>query len=224
MSTYLRRRGRLTRGQARAITDHANEAIVANDTMGPVNWRDRFRRVAPLGLEIGFGTGQALLDWAESAPELNLLGIEVYRPGVGALLQGRASRGLDHLLVIEEDANTAVASLFAPDSLEEVRIFFPDPWPKTRHHKRRLVQPRFVHLLATKMMSGGRLRLATDWRPYAEWMLQALEAEPLLANDAGSGYAERFPDRPITRFEARGQRLGHGVWDLSFRRRSPEAP
>ena len=219
MSTYLRRRGRLTRGQARAFANHANEAIIANGTIGPVNWPDRFRRAAPLGLEIGFGTGQALLDWAESAPELNLLGIEVYQPGIGALLQGRASRGLDHLLVIEEDANVAVASWFAPDSLEEVRIFFPDPWPKKRHHKRRLVQPRFVQLLATRMMSGGRLRLATDWRPYAEWMLQALESEPLLANDAGSGYAERFRGRPITRFEARGQRLGHGVWDLSFRRR-----
>jgi len=217
VSTYLRRRGRLTRGQARALADHADRIIPAGFP-GPVDWTDRFARPAPLGLEIGFGMGQALLGWSREQPGMNLLGIEVYQPGIGALLHSCAEQGIEHLLVIEDDANESLESLFEPESLEEVRIFFPDPWPKKRHHKRRLVQPAFVALLVSRLESGGRLRLATDWQPYAESMLAFLNAEPLLINDFGAGYADRFDGRPITRFEARGQRLGHEVWDLSFRK------
>lgn len=215
---YLRRRGRLTRGQARAIAEHGPRAIVR--AVGPVDWDARFGRQAPLGLEIGFGAGGALLDWAEAEPGFNLVGIDVYQPGIGALLAGRAARGIEHLLVIEADANDALATMFRPESLTEVRIFFSDPWPKKRHHKRRLIQKPFVALLADRLVEGGRLRLATDWEDYAEWMLEVLEAEPRLANDC-DGFADRFGGRPVTRFEARGQELGHPVWDLSYVKRAP---
>jgi tRNA (guanine-N7-)-methyltransferase len=207
----------MTRGQTRALTEQA-QALIPEHEPGPVDWTARFGRQAPLGLEIGFGMGQALLDWAESAPELNLLGVDVYRPGIGALLLGKAARQLDHLLVIEADARLALATLLAPDSLSEVRIFFPDPWPKKRHHKRRLIQAPFVALLASRLKVGGRLRLATDWGPYAEQMLAVLEAEPLFASESDGGFAPRFAGRPVTRFEQRGQRLGHAVWDLAYRR------
>ncbi len=219
MSTYLRRRGRLTRAQGRALETHGAEAVIGNLETGPVNWTERFGRQAPLGLEIGFGMGQALLDWAATNPEMNLLGLEVYQPGIGSLLHGRETRDIEHLLVIDGDANVAVESLFAPGALSEVRIFFPDPWPKKRHHKRRLIQPPFVSLLSSRLAQGAVLRLATDWEPYAHWMLEVLEAEDTLENLAGSGFSERFAGRDVTRFEARGQRLGHEVWDLTYRRR-----
>jgi tRNA (guanine-N7-)-methyltransferase len=161
--------------------------------------------------------GQALLDWAEAEPGLNLLGIDVYQPGIGALLSARASRGIEHLLVVEEDANVALETMFQPGCLTEIRVFFPDPWPKKRHHKRRLVQKPFAALLADKLVDGGRLRLATDWEDYARWMREVLDGEPRLVNEA-DGFADRFEGREITRFEARGQRLGHGVWDLSYTR------
>jgi tRNA (guanine-N7-)-methyltransferase len=213
---YLRRRGRLTRGQARALNLHGPAAIVSAD--GPVDWDARFGRAAPLGLEIGFGAGSALLDWAEASPEMNLIGIDVYQPGIGALLAARAARHIEHLLVIEAEAESALEAAFPSESLSEVRIFFPDPWPKKRHHKRRLIQRPFVRLLTDRMRPGARVRLATDWEGYAEWMLEVLEAEPGLANEF-AGFAERFPCRPVTRFEARGQRLGHQVWDLCFVKR-----
>ena len=218
MSIYLRRRGRLTRAQARSLEIHGPTAIIPEGTVGPLDWTARFGRSAPLGLEIGFGTGQALLDWAEAAPEFNLVGVEVYQPGIGSLLQGRAERGLEYIQVVEGDATTALGELFPVGGLAEVRIFFPDPWPKRRHLKRRLIQPSFVSELATRLVPGGRLRLATDWQPYASWMLRVLEAEQGLENEADEGFAERFEGRAITRFEARGQHLGHEVWDLSFRR------
>jgi tRNA (guanine-N7-)-methyltransferase len=218
VTTYLRRQGRITRGQARALETWADERVVPETAAGPVDWTGRFSRAAPLGVEIGFGMGQALLGWAEAAPEMNLVGIDVYRPGIGALLAGRAERGIEHLMVVEGDARVAVERLFAPGSLREVRVFFPDPWPKKRHHKRRLINAAFVRLLAGRMEPGGRLRLATDWEAYAGWMLDVLEAEPAFSNEFGAGFAERFAGRDVTRFEARGQRLGHRVWDLSYLR------
>lgn len=213
---YLRRRGRLTRGQARALALHGPTVIIPVE--GPVDWDARFGRMAPLGVEIGFGAGGALLDWAETSPEMNLVGIDVYQPGIGSLLAGRAARGIEHLLVIEADAEAALEAAFRPETLAEVRIFFPDPWPKKRHQKRRLVQGPFVRLLADRMRPGARVRLATDWESYAEWMVEVLDAESALANEF-DGFADRFPGRPVTRFEARGQRLGHPVWDLCYRKR-----
>ncbi len=216
MKNYLRRRGRLTRGQRRALTEHSARSVIPATSDGPIDWPERFSRTAPLGVEIGFGTGQALLDWGAAVPEWNLVGVEVYQPGIGALLRGRGERELENLLVIEDDANHALTELFEPESIAEVRIFFPDPWPKRRHHKRRLIQPAFVTLLTSRLVEGGRLSLATDWEDYAEWMLKVLQMEAALFNEAGSGFAPRSGSRPITRFEARGQRLGHGVWDLAY--------
>ncbi|MGE0625157.1 MAG: tRNA (guanosine(46)-N7)-methyltransferase TrmB [Pseudomonadales bacterium] len=218
MTTHLRRQGRITRSQARALEAWASERVIPEATAGPVDWAARFSRAAPLGVEIGFGMGHALLDWAEAEPDMNLVGIDVYRPGIGALLAGCAERGCEHLLVVEGDARVVIDTLFAPASIREVRIFFPDPWPKKRHHKRRLVSSAFVRLLASRMLPGGRLRLATDWEDYAGWMLDVLDAEDAFANEYGAGFAERFAGRDVTRFEARGQRLGHRVWDLSYLR------
>lgn len=216
MTTHLRRQGRITRGQARALELWAPRLVIEETAAGPVDWAARFGRQAPLGVEIGFGMGHALLDWAEAEPQLNLVGVDVYRPGIGALLAGRAEREIEHLLVVEGDARIVVDRLFSRNSIREARIFFPDPWPKKRHHKRRLVSAPFVRLLAERLEPGGRLRLATDWEDYAGWMLGVLEADGTLSNEAGSGFAGRFAGRDITRFEARGQRLGHRVWDLSY--------
>lgn len=218
MTTHLRRQGRITRGQARALEAWSGRCVIPETAPGPVDWSARFSREAPLGVEIGFGMGHALLDWAAATPEKNLVGIDVYRPGIGALLAGRAARGCEHLLVVEGDARVVMERLFAPASIREARIFFPDPWPKKRHHKRRLISPPFVRLLAGRLEPGGRLRLATDWEDYALWMLEVLETEPALSNESGSGFAPRFPGRDVTRFEARGRRLGHPVWDLSYLR------
>jgi len=212
--TYLRRRGRMTRGQRRAL-DAGHELVLTTPTV-PLNLSRLYGREAPLGIEIGFGMGHALLDWAQQRQEWNLLGIEVYQPGIGALLLGAERDGLSNLRVLEGDAEQAFDNALEPASVDEVRIFFPDPWPKKRHHKRRLVQPAFVSTLASRLKPGGRLLLATDWQPYAEWMLEVLEAESALENDAGSGYASRADQRVVTRFEARGTRLGHEVWDLAF--------
>lgn len=219
MSTYLRKRGRLTAAQARALENVGPSKIVPRDYQGLIDLPALFERDGPVGLEIGFGSGQALLDWAEAAPDWNLLGIEVYEPGIGSLLKGMQERGIDHVRVVARDADEVLDELIPPASLAEVRIFFPDPWPKKRHHKRRLIQPAFAAKLAERMRPGGVLRLATDWQPYADWMLEVLQAEAAFENVAGEGFSERFEGRNVTRFEARGQRLGHGVWDLTYRRR-----
>ena len=217
MSTYLRKRGRLTRGQARALASRGPEVLLST-AEGSIDLTAAFDRQGPVGLEIGFGSGQALLDWAESAPDWNLLGIEVYEPGIGGLLKGMTERDLSNIRVLSEDAAEVLASAIVPAALAEVRIFFPDPWPKKRHHKRRLINESFAALLAERMCSGGILRLATDWQDYAEQMLAVLNAQPGFRNEAGNGYAPRFEGRNVTRFEARGQRLGHQVWDLCYSR------
>jgi len=170
-----------------------------------------FGRQAPLGLEIGFGMGQALLDWAAARPDWNLLGLEIYAPGTGALLLGIERLGLTHLRALEVPAEVALGDGLLPASLDEVRVFFPDPWPKARHHKRRLIQPAFAALLAERLRPGGRLWLATDWAPYAEWMHTVFAQEPRLAADPEGRLA-----RIETRFEARGRRLGHDITDLVY--------
>lgn len=208
----------MTRGQHRALDELADHRVHTAGEPTPV-WSEAFDREAPLGVEIGFGMGQALLSWAQQQPDWNLLGIEVYQPGIGALLLGGERDGLNNLQVLEGDAELAFDANITPDSLDEVRIFFPDPWPKKRHHKRRLVQPAFIKLLASRLKPGGRLLLATDWQPYAQWMLEVLQAERQLENLASEDFAQRAAERVITRFEARGTRLGHDVWDLAFRRR-----
>ena len=219
---YLRRRGRMTRGQARALEEHAQRvSFQGHDPLAPlvpIDWHAVFDNPArPMGLEIGFGMGHALVQWSEQAPDWNLVGLEVYQPGIGAaLLLADAADALDRLFVIEADARRALDVCFAPASLQEIRVFFPDPWPKARHHKRRLIQPEFVSALAARLCAGGSLRLATDWQAYAHHMLEVLNSESQLRNAADAGFAPRFAERNVTRFEARGQSLGHEVWDLHF--------
>lgn len=219
--TYLRRRGRLTRGQARAWNEHQRQWVLT-EPQGPVDWSAWFARPAKLGIEIGFGMGHALLSWAGQAADWNLLGIDVYQPGVGALLLGVEQARLSNVRVINDDARTAVAQCFMPASVAEIRIFFPDPWPKQRHHKRRLIQPDFVLAMARCLCPGARVLLATDWEDYADSMLDVMNASPHFTNlHPANGFAPRPAARPLTRFESRGLRLGHGVWDLAYERTGP---
>jgi len=181
-----------------------------------------FGRKAPVTLEIGFGNGDTLALLAERNPDRNYFGIEVHRPGVGRLLRNIEKHGLDNLRVGNHDAVEVLKQQIPDASLDAVLLYFPDPWPKKRHHKRRIVQPEFAELIATKLAPGGRWHLATDWENYAEHMLEVLNACPELENLSPTGdWVERPPERPETHFERRGKRLGHQVWDLMFRRRSP---
>ena len=178
-----------------------------------------FGRIAPLMLEIGFGTGNALLRFAKDHPETNCVGIEVYQPGIGSALQEIEAQALSNVRLVEGDARRAVASMFAEQSLIHVQILFPDPWPKRRHRKRRLIQSEYVSLIVSRLQGGGELRLATDHAPYAEDMLKLCEAEPFLVNQAGTGnFAADSGDRPKTRFERRGEALGNEIFELRFRR------
>ena len=201
----------MTHGQRRALEELAPRYLVDPE---PNEWAAVFGRSAPLGVEIGFGMGQATLEWAASQPQLNIVGIEIYRPGIGALLAGIERLGLPNLRVLEGDATQLLSSKFEVGSLDEARILFPDPWPKKRHHKRRLVQAGFARLLASRLRPGGRLLLATDWAEYAEWIVDVLAAEPALAMAAPTG------ERPATRFEDRGRRLGHRIHDLAYQRKN----
>lgn len=176
-----------------------------------------FGRSAPVILEIGCGMGETTATIAAAHPEHDYLGIEVHAPGVGSLLKEIATRELANLRVIRHDAIEVLRDMIAPGSLAGIHIYFPDPWPKKRHHKRRLIQPPFVHELALRLVPGGYLHCATDWEEYAQQMLEVLSAEPLLRNTA-AGFALRPAWRPQTKFEARGLRLGHGVWDVLFER------
>jgi tRNA (guanine-N7-)-methyltransferase len=180
-----------------------------------------FGRTAPTVLEIGFGMGETTAAIAATHPELNFLGVEVFAAGIGALALRCEAQGLANIRIVQHDAVEVVRDMLVPDSLAGVHVYFPDPWPKTRHHKRRLLQAPFVALLASRIAPGGYLHCATDWQHYAEQMLAVLSAEPLLANlHRGYAPAPRNPliERPTTKFHARGERLGHGVWDVAFTR------
>ena len=183
------------------------------------DWDAVFGRRAPRVLEIGFGMGGPTAEVAAAQPERDFIGVEVHAPGVGALLKLIGERGRGNLRIVQHDAVEVMTQMVAPGSLHGVHIWFPDPWHKKRHHKRRLIQPPFVALLASRLAPGGYLHCATDWQPYAEQMLEVLGAEPALANNT-NGYAPRPDWRPLTKFEQRGLKLGHGVWDLVFVRRS----
>jgi tRNA (guanine-N7-)-methyltransferase len=177
-----------------------------------------FGRAAPKVVEIGFGMGGATADIAQARPDTDYLGVEVHGPGVGSLLKLVEERQLGNVRVIQHDAVEVFTHMLAPASLDGVHVFFPDPWHKKRHNKRRLIQPPFVALLASRIKPGGYLHLATDWEDYAIQMLEVLSQEATLENTA-EGYAPRPDYRPLTKFEQRGLRLGHGVWDLVFRKR-----
>jgi tRNA (guanine-N7-)-methyltransferase len=215
---YIRRQGRMTRAQARALIElMPRYSVPLSESVG--DWATVFERHAPLALEVGFGMGHALLDAAQRHPQWNWLGIEVYRPGIGALLNGVVAAGLTNVRIVEADARRVLAQMIESDSLRRLVVLFPDPWPKSKHHKRRLISVEFAALAASRLAVDGDLLLATDWADYAEQMLAVLDAEPGLRNCAGAGcYAPRSDERRQTRFEARGVSLGHRVWDLAYRR------
>jgi len=214
--SFVVRAGRMGSGQVRALQD-LGPRFVLPYTAAPFDAAAAFGRHAPLVLEIGFGMGDATAAIAQALPDTDFLGVEVHTPGVGALLRHIGEKDLANLRIVQHDAVEVVEHMLAPGSLAGVHVFFPDPWHKKRHHKRRLIQPPFVALLASRLAPGGYLHCATDWQPYAEKMLEVLAGEPLLENTA-QAYAPRPAYRPLTKFENRGLRLGHGVWDLVFRR------
>lgn len=216
--SYVLRAGRITQAQRRALQEllprwgipYSPHVLDLDSVFGR-----RSRRV----MEIGFGNGDTLVDLAAASPETDFLGVEVHPPGVGRCLLAIQSRALTNLRLVAHDAVEVLANQLPPASLDEVLLYFPDPWPKKRHHKRRIVQPAFASLVATVLRPDGRFRLATDWEPYAEWMLEVLNSAPEFANAApGNGCIER-PGRGETRFEDRGRRLGHRVIDLEYVRR-----
>ena len=220
LRSFVLRAGRIGPGQQRALRELGPRFVLPFQPQ-PLDLDQAFGRQAPRVLEIGFGMGQATAQIAAARPDLDFLAIEVHEPGVGALLRLIGEMGLTNLRLLQHDAVPVLQQMLAPASLAGVHIYFPDPWHKKRHHKRRLVQPAFVDLLASRLAPGGWLHCATDWQDYAQQMLQVLGACPLLANQAedASGYVPRPALRPLTKFEARGLKLGHGVWDLMFSRR-----
>jgi len=216
--SFVTRGGRITPAQERALA-HLLPKYGAPFAPAPLDARALFGREAPLTVEIGFGNGENLLELAQTHPERNFLGIEVHRPGIGRLLLSLAEHGLTNVRVICHDAVEVLERQIPPGSVHEMLILFPDPWPKKRHHKRRLIQRPFAEVLVSRLVPGGLLRLATDWQPYALEMLATLDATPGLENLApGGGFVPRPAERAATRFERRGERLGHEVFDLVFRR------
>lgn len=215
--SFVLRMGRMTTGQQRAL-DEFWPARGLTLEQGLLDFAAVFGRTAPVVLEIGFGMGWSLVQMAREAPDKDFIGIEVHRPGVGKLLHDMAEQGVDNIRVYCADAVEVLERCIPDASLAGVQIFFPDPWHKKRHHKRRLIQPEFVQRLRQKLAIGGVLHAATDWQDYAEHMLAVLGDAPGFRNQAGTGYAPRPAHRPTTKFEQRGERLGHGVWDLLFER------
>lgn len=204
-------------GQQRALAE-LGPRYVLPFTPQPPDWSAVFGRSAPLLLEVGFGMGDATAQVAAAAPERDLIGVEVHEAGIGALLRHIGEKQLGNVRILRHDAVEVLREMVAPGTLAGVHVWFPDPWHKKRHHKRRLIQPDFVELVASRLAPGGYLHCATDWQPYAEQMLEVLAASSL--TNTAAAYAERPAWRPLTKFEARGLRLGHGVWDLLFTRPS----
>ncbi len=212
--SFVLRAGRTTSGQAKAF-ETLGPRFLQPYTGTPLDLAQAFGRDAPTILEIGFGMGEATAHIAGLMPEKNFLCCEVHEPGVGALLKRIGEQGLTNIRIVQHDAVEVVDHMLTPGALAGIHIFFPDPWHKLRHHKRRLIQSPLVAKLATRLAPGGYLHCATDWEPYAQQMLQVLGAEPQLRNTA-QDYAPKPNYRPLTKFENRGLRLGHGVWDLVF--------
>jgi tRNA (guanine-N7-)-methyltransferase len=216
--SFVLRQGRVTKGQERALetqwpkygVEYGLQDIDLNTLFG--------RKESKKILEIGFGMGETTAKIAQTLPDCDFLAAEVHTPGVGALLKLIEELALTNIRIIQHDVVEVLQSMIAAESLDGVHIFFPDPWHKKRHHKRRLIQAEFVKLLCSKLKTGSYLHVATDWQEYAEWVLEVLKAEPQLQNTA-TDYAEKPAYRPLTKFENRGIKLGHGVWDMVFTRR-----
>ncbi len=215
--SFVLRQGRLTKGQERALetgwpkfgVEYASQGIDLDKIFG--------RKDSKKILEIGFGMGDATAKIAQTLPGCDFLAVEVHTPGVGSLLKFTEELALTNIRIIQHDAVEVLQHMIPDNSLDGVHIFFPDPWHKKRHHKRRLIQAEFVKLLCQKLKQGGYIHVATDWQEYAEWVLEVLRVEPQLKNTA-QDYAEKPSYRPLTKFENRGLRLGHGVWDMVFLR------
>ncbi|SHH07856.1 tRNA (guanosine(46)-N7)-methyltransferase TrmB [Pollutimonas bauzanensis] len=216
--SFVHRRAHITPGQKEAL-DRLLPQWSLPYRRATLDFSKAFGRSAPTVLEIGFGMGETTQKIAAARPEDNFLGVEVFNAGVGAMLKLIEETGQTNIRIIQHDAVEVARDMIAPDSLAGVHIYFPDPWPKNRHHKRRLIQPPFIALLASRIAPGGYIHCATDWENYAEQMLAVLGGEPSLANTSSEGYALRPDFRPQTKFETRGLRLGHGVWDLIFTRK-----
>ncbi|BCK86544.1 tRNA (guanine-N(7)-)-methyltransferase [Sideroxyarcus emersonii] len=217
--SYVLRQGRVSTAQQRAI-DTMLPRFGIHYVAQPLNLDQAFGRAAPKILEIGFGMGDSTATIAQAHPENDYLALEVHSPGVGNLLKLIDAQQLDNIRIIQHDAVEVLRDMIGDNTLDGAHIFFPDPWHKARHNKRRLIQSPFIAQLVHKLKPGGYIHLATDWQDYAEQMLAVLAAEPLLQNTADA-YAPRPAYRPLTKFEQRGLKLGHGVWDLLFRRKTP---
>lgn len=216
--SFVRREGRLTTGQERALAQYW-PTMGVEFTGQMLDLVALFGREAPLVLEIGFGMGASLVEMAKSSPEKNFIGIEVHRPGVGACLSAAAAEGVTNLRVFCHDAVEVLEQMIPVQSVDTLQLFFPDPWHKSRHHKRRIVQPAFVQMLRPCLRIGGLFHMATDWQNYAEHMLEVMQQAEGFSNTSDFGdYVPRPDSRPLTKFERRGHRLGHGVWDLIFKR------
>ncbi|WP_019617105.1 tRNA (guanosine(46)-N7)-methyltransferase TrmB [Psychromonas ossibalaenae] len=215
--SFVKREGRMTNRQQTAI-DTLWETMGVDYQEKELNFTELFGRDAPVVLEIGFGMGKSLVEMAKNAPEKNFFGIEVHGPGVGACLADAGEAGISNLRVINHDAVEVLEFMIPDQSLATFQLYFPDPWHKARHHKRRIVQPAFIENMRPKIAIGGVIHMATDWENYAEHMLEVLKAATNFKNTCDTDYAPRPEWRPLTKFENRGNNLGHGVWDLLFER------
>lgn len=218
VKSFVKREGRLTKAQGKAIEDNWPLMGLSID-QGMLNLDEVFGRGAKRVLEIGFGMGKSFVEMAQTAPTTDYIGIEVHRPGIGACLALAEQAKLTNLRVFEHDAVEVLDKCIADESLDRLQLFFPDPWHKTRHHKRRIVQGDFVQSIRRKLKVGGELHMATDWQPYAEHMIEVMQTATAYKNMSPTqDYVPRPEYRPITKFEVRGQKLGHGVWDIIFTR------
>ena len=215
--SFVLRTGRTTAGQAKAFETQGPQYLLPY-APGLCRFETLFHRAAPTVLEIGFGMGEATAQIAAGKPAINFLCCEVHTPGVGALLKRIEEQNLTNIRILQHDAVEVIDHMLAPSSLDGIHIFFPDPWHKKKHNKRRLIQAPLIAKLAARLKPGGYLHCATDWQPYAEQILDVLVAEPTLQNTSPEGYAPKPDYRPLTKFENRGIKLGHGVWDVVFKR------
>ena len=217
--SFVKREGRLTNAQGRALEEHWS-TMGLNHSDGLLDFAKVFGNNNPVVLEIGFGMGKSLVEMAKAAPELNFIGVEVHRPGVGACIATAQEHEVTNLKVYEHDAIEILADCIPDQSLTTVQLFFPDPWHKKKHHKRRIVQADFVETIRQKLKVGGVFHMATDWENYAECMLEDMQSSQGYTNlSATNDYVPRPDSRPLTKFENRGQNLGHGVWDIQFTRK-----
>ncbi len=219
IKSYVVRAGRMTSGQMRAIKELGPKYLISIEKLQPLQLNNYFGREAPLVLEIGFGMGTSFIEMAKADPDSNYLGIEVHPPGVGSALKLIEENNCTNVRIIQYDAFEVLSKCLFKGSIDIMQIFFPDPWPKKRHIKRRLIDDNFIKLITPLIKSGGQLRMATDWEEYANQMLEVMQRADGFVNTSFDGtFVPRPKWRPLTKFEQRGQKLGHGVWDLVFKR------